>query len=65
MSVKLSVVLATRNEEANIGQCLESVRGIADEIVVVDEESEDKTSDIAKKFGARVYSVKHEQMFHK
>lgn len=65
MKFKLSVVLSTRNEEANISQCLESVKGIADEIVIVDEESEDKTSDIAKQFGARVYSVKHEAIFHK
>ncbi|MCX6704910.1 MAG: hypothetical protein NT162_01055 [Candidatus Woesebacteria bacterium] len=33
----LSVVLATRNEEENIGRCLESVKNIASEIVVVDE----------------------------
>jgi len=34
--VKLSVVVITLNEEKNIGRCLESVKGIADEIVVVD-----------------------------
>ena len=33
---KLSVVLAVYNEEENLGRCLESVKDIADEIVVVD-----------------------------
>ena len=32
----LSVVLATFNEEKNIGRCLDSVRGLAEEIIVVD-----------------------------
>jgi glycosyltransferase involved in cell wall biosynthesis len=60
----LSVVLATRNEEANIGACLNSVKKIADEIVVVDEKSTDKTRDVAESFGARVYEAKHEKNFH-
>lgn len=60
----LSVVLATRNEETNIRDCLESVKGIADEIIVVDEDSSDRTREIAKKFGANVYKVKHEPIFH-
>lgn len=62
---KLSVVLATRNEEENIKACLSTVADVADEIIVVDEESEDKTREIAKKFGARVYKVKHKDIFHK
>lgn len=61
----LSVVLATRNEEDNIGPCLESVQSIADEIIVVDESSTDKTREIAKRLGAKVYKVKHEPVFHK
>ena len=61
---KLSVVLATRNEEKNIGDCLSSVRDIADEIVVVDEESKDGTAGIASSLGARVVSVKHAAIFH-
>jgi glycosyltransferase involved in cell wall biosynthesis len=63
--VKLSVVLSTINEEENIGPCLKSVKNIADEVIVVDEESIDKTRDIAKQFGAKVYKVKHEEIFHK
>lgn len=62
--MKLSVVLAVRNEEANLATCLNSVKDIADEIVVVDEYSTDKTVEIAKKFGARVYEEPHHGIFH-
>lgn len=61
---KLSVVLATRNEEKNIGRCLRSVKNIADEIIVVDEYSLDKTREIAKKYGAKVYLEPHHDIFH-
>ena len=61
---KLSIVLAVRNEEENIGRCLESVRGLADEIVVVDEYSTDKTREIAEKLGAKVYFEPHHDIFH-
>lgn len=61
---KISVVLATRNEEENIGKCLDSVKDFADEIVVVDEYSTDKTREIAQKFGARVYLEPHHDIFH-
>lgn len=64
MSPKLSVVLATRNEEKNIAECLSSVKDIADEIVVVDEKSQDKTPQIAESQGAKVISVEHSQNFH-
>lgn len=52
--VKLSVVIITLNEEKNIGRCLESVKGIADEIVVVDSGSTDNTIEICRGFKARV-----------
>lgn len=61
---KLSVVLATYNEEKNIGDCLESVKDIADEIVIVDGSSTDKTRDIAKSFGARVIKTTNPKIFH-
>jgi glycosyltransferase involved in cell wall biosynthesis len=61
---KLSVVLATKNEEGNIDACLESIKNIADEIVVYDEYSEDKTREIAKRYGARVFKYKHKKNFH-
>lgn len=62
--IKLSVVLAVRNEELNIGRCLESVKRIADEIIVVDESSTDKTREIAEGFGAKVFLEPHHDLFH-
>lgn len=61
---KLSVVLATYNEEKNIGACLKSIKDIADEIIIVDGTSADKTVAIAKSFGARVVVVPNQQIFH-
>lgn len=51
--IKLSVVIITYNEEKNIGRCLKSVQNIADEIVVVDSFSTDKTEAICREAGAR------------
>lgn len=53
--MSVSVVINTRNEEKNIKRCLDSV-GWADEIVLVDMESKDKTVAMAKKYGAKVFS---------
>lgn len=50
----LSVAIITLNEEANLPRTLESVKW-ADEIVVVDSGSTDKTCDIARSFGAKVF----------
>lgn len=50
---KLSVVVITYNEEKNIARCLESVKEIADDIVVIDSFSTDKTEEICKAKGAR------------
>ncbi|KKQ95777.1 MAG: Glycosyl transferase family 2 [Candidatus Woesebacteria bacterium GW2011_GWB1_43_14] len=50
---KLSAIVITKNEELMIEDCLKSLAW-ADEIVLVDDHSEDKTVKIAKKFGARV-----------
>jgi glycosyltransferase involved in cell wall biosynthesis len=49
----LSVVIITFNEEKNIRRCLESVRGLADEVVVVDSLSVDDTKKICSEFGVR------------
>ncbi len=56
--IKLSVVIITLNEEKNIGRCLESVKEIADEIVVVDSFSTDKTKEICEGFGVRFFEQK-------
>lgn len=52
---KISVVMITLNEEKDLPSALKSVKKLADEIVVVDSGSTDKTVEIAKKFGAKVY----------
>ena len=49
----LSVVIITLNEEKNLPRCLESIKEVADDIVVVDSFSTDKTADIALAYGAR------------
>lgn len=62
--MKLSVALATFNEEENLGRCLSSVRKFADETVVVDGSSTDKTVEIAKKYGAKVTVTDNPPIFH-
>lgn len=52
--VKLSVVVITLNEEMNLKRCLDSVKNVADEILVVDSLSTDNTVKIAESFGARI-----------
>ena len=51
--MSLSVILITKNEEANLKDCLESI-SFADEIIVVDSQSSDKTQEIAQSFGAKL-----------
>jgi glycosyltransferase involved in cell wall biosynthesis len=50
--LKISAVVITYNEEDNIGRCLESLKETADEIVVVDSFSSDRTAEICKSQGA-------------
>jgi glycosyltransferase involved in cell wall biosynthesis len=57
---KLSVVVITLNEEHNIGRCLESVKNVADEIVVVDSFSTDRTEEICRLYGAQFIQHKFE-----
>jgi glycosyltransferase involved in cell wall biosynthesis len=54
---EISAVIITYNEELFIGKCLESLKGIADEIVVVDSYSTDSTEEICKKHNVRF--IKH------
>ena len=54
-SVSVSLTMIVRDEEANIFKCLSSVAGLFDEIVVVDTGSKDRTREIAREFGARVF----------
>ena len=48
----LSVILITRNEESNLDDCLASLEGVAQQIVVVDSNSTDRTLEIANNYGA-------------
>ncbi len=54
--MKLSIGIITFNEERIIGKTLQAVQEIADEIVIVDSHSTDRTVKIAESFGAKVYS---------
>lgn len=56
---KVSTVIITVNEEKNILDCLESVKW-ADEIIIVDSESNDKTVEIGKKYTTKVFVKKWE-----
>lgn len=64
MGKTLSVVLATFNEEKNLSGCLESVKDLADEIIVVDGTSSDKTVEIAKRYNAKIKITTNKQNFH-
>jgi glycosyltransferase involved in cell wall biosynthesis len=60
--VKLSAVVITFNEERNIARCIESVSDIADEILVIDSHSRDRTVEIATEMDATV--ITHEFVGH-
>lgn len=53
----ITLVINTKNEETNIKDCIASAKSIVDEIIVVDMASSDKTVEIAKKSGAKVFPV--------
>jgi glycosyltransferase involved in cell wall biosynthesis len=54
--VGISVVIITLNEECNITRCIQSVQGVADEVLVVDSRSTDRTCELAIGLGARIIS---------
>jgi len=60
----VSVVLATYNEEENLPICLDSVKELVDEIIVVDGGSSDKTVEIARKYGAKAVITDNPPIFH-
>ena len=62
--LNLSVALAVYNEEANLGECLDSIKSLASEIIIVDGGSSDKTVDIAGSYGANVMFEENRANFH-
>lgn len=60
----ISLALATFNEESTIVDCLESCKGLVDEMVVVDGASTDRTAELARGMGAQVITVPNNPMFH-
>lgn len=55
MKPKLSVIIITKNEEENIEECLKHIAPLAEEIIIVDSYSTDKTVEIAKKFTNKIF----------
>ncbi len=53
--IRLSVVIITYNEEKNIGRCIDSVKIVADEVLVLDSFSTDRTEEICRSRGARFF----------
>ncbi len=58
MCVNISVIMVTRNEEKKIRRCLESIRWV-NEIVVVDQSSDDATAEICREYTEKVYIVEN------
>lgn len=57
MGIEVSLCMIARNEEDCLADCIRSVRNLVGEIIVVDTGSSDKTSEIAARSGARVFSL--------
>lgn len=60
MSVPLTVIIPTRNEEANLGATLEALGKLADQVLVLDSESSDRTVAIAEAAGATVHGLPYD-----
>jgi glycosyltransferase involved in cell wall biosynthesis len=62
--MKLSVVISAYNEERKIEDCLKSVKGVADEIIFIDNTSSDSTVEIAKKYTDKIFIKKNNPMLN-
>ncbi|GBG06360.1 glycosyl transferase family 2 [Paenibacillus agaridevorans] len=59
----LSLVMITKNEEAVLGRCLDSVKSLVKEIVIADTGSKDLTNEVAATYGAKVFECEWNQHF--
>jgi glycosyltransferase involved in cell wall biosynthesis len=62
--MNLSVCIATYNEEKNIEECLDGIKDITDEIIIVDGNSTDATVEMARKYTNKIYKTKNNPIFH-
>jgi len=53
--MRVSLCMIVKDEEANLPDCLDSAADLADEMVIVDTGSADRTKEIAARFGAKVF----------
>jgi glycosyltransferase involved in cell wall biosynthesis len=58
--IRISAVIITLNEERNIGRCIDSLRDVADEVIVVDSFSTDKTGEICQSKGVHFIQIEWE-----
>lgn len=63
--IVLSACMMVKNEEQNLPRCLESIKNVVDEIIIVDTGSTDRTVEIAESYGAKVYHHPWENDFSK
>lgn len=65
MTMRVSLAMIVKNEEHNIQRCLESVKGVVDEMIVIDTGSTDNTKTYAENLGANVFDFIWEDDFSK
>jgi glycosyltransferase involved in cell wall biosynthesis len=61
--ITISLCMIVKNEEQTLANCLESVRGIADEINIVDTGSRDRTKELARRYTDRIYTYEWREDF--
>ena len=61
--MKINLVMIVKNEERSLEQCLEQARGLVNEIVIADTGSTDRSVEIARKYGAKVWEYEWKDDF--